>query len=281
MPTEFENSNGSGQDLTEKQLKWGYWYTTHHLQLHKGLIWFLIVFCILFGGYSIFYWGNYLIFGYADDQKLMLELRSNIPRSANLLEHFAAKPLSIGGVTSFPAGDKTDALAIISNPNPAFIATIEYAFVLNGQKLETRKSFLLPTENKYIAELGIKGGGSVDFNLVKVSWQRISAHQITNPVSYKDSRLQFEVGDFKYASSPYNRISFSVKNNSFFGYYQANFLVLLRNYETIIGVEKIVIDSFPGGSKQLVEVAINLGINPNNIQLVPDINVFDESVYSR
>ncbi|MCX6778729.1 MAG: hypothetical protein NTU97_00665, partial [Candidatus Magasanikbacteria bacterium] len=252
MPTEPENLNGVDEDLTEKQLKWGYWYTTHRPQLYKSLIWSLVVFCILLGGYNIYYWGDYLIFGYTNDQKLMLELRSNILRSPNLLEHFAAKPITIGGVISYPAGDKTDALAMVSNPDPDFIATIDYSFVLNGQKLETRQSVVLPSENKYIAELGIKGGGVVDFNLIKVSWQRISAHKISNPVAYKEARIQFELLDFNYSSSPYSRISFSIKNNSFFGYYQANFLVLLRNYENIIGVEKIVIDNFPAGSKQLV-----------------------------
>jgi hypothetical protein len=129
--------------------------------------------------------------------------------------------------------------------------------------------------------LGIKGSGSVDFNLLNVTWQRISPHQISNPVAYKDSRLQFEVADFKFQTSPVSRATFSITNNSYFGFYQANFLILLRSYENVIGVEKIVIDNFAGGSKKIVEIAIEPGISPNNVELVPDINVFDAAAYAR
>lgn len=280
-PTDFEKLNGTGEELTEKQLKWGYWFTTHRPELYKGLIWFLIVFNILLGGYNLYYWGNYFIFGYTADQKMLAELRANIPRSPNLLQTFSAQSLNIGGVTAFPSGERTDALALITNPNPDFIAKIEYSFILNGQKLDTRSSFILPLENKYIGELGIRGSGSIDFSLSKISWQRISPHKISNPQLFKDTHLQFEVTDFKYESAPVNRITFNLLNNSFFGYYRANFFVLLKNYETVIGVEKIVVDNFQGGERRAVSISINPGLNPNNIQLSPDINVFDESVYAR
>lgn len=281
MTDQFEKLNGNEEELTEKQLKWGYWLTVNRPNFYKGLIIFLIVFNVLLGGYNLYYWGNYLIFGYSEDQKMLVDLRSNVSRSANLLERFSAKSLTVGGVTSFAVGDKIDALALISNPNSSFIANIEYTFLLNGQTVGRRQSFVLPGENKYLAELGIKGGGSIGFNLVKVSWQRISSTKINNPASFKDTHLQFEVFDFKYANSGFYRVSFNLKNSSVYNFYRAEFLILLKNYENIVGVEKIVVDNFQSEEVRPIEVVVSSGINPNSLQLVPNINVFDDSVYSR
>lgn len=281
MTDEFEKLNGTEEDLTEKQLKWGYWLTVNRPKFYKGLIIFLIIFNVLLGGYNLYYWGNYLIFGYSEDQKMLSALRSNVSRSANLLEKFSAKSLTVGGITSFTVGDKTDALALISNPNASFIASIEYTFLLNGQTVGKRQSFVLPGENKYLAELGIKGGGSVGFNLIKISWRRIPSTKVSNPASFKDSHLQFEISDFKYANSGFYRVSFNLKNNSVYNFYRAEFLILLKNYENIVGVEKIVVDNFQSEEIRPIEIVVGSGINPNSLQLSPNINVFDDSVYSR
>lgn len=281
MAEDFPKLNGTGEELTEKQLKWGYWFTAHRLQLYKGLIWFFIIFDILLGGYNLYSWGDYLFFGYFNDQKLLTDIRTSSLNFQSLQEHFAAKPIVVEGSVSFPLGDKTDALVLLRNPNNNFFVKFDYTFLLNGQVLERQSSFLLPGELKYLAQLGIKGGGEINFNLVGTSWHRISTRELVNPQKFIAERLQFETSETQTFREPYNHLTFNVQNNSFYNYWQADFLVLLKNYETIIGVEKLALDNFNAGEKRPVDLRIEGGLNPNNIQLVPDLNVFDEAIYKR
>lgn len=281
MAEDFPKINGTGEELTEKQLKWGYWFTTHRFQFYKGLIWFLVIFDVLLGGYNLYSWGDYLFFGYFNDQKLLVDIKNSSLSYQTLQEHFAAKPIVIEGVLSLPTGNKTDALVLLRNPNNNFFVKFDYTFLLNGRALEKKSSFLLPGELKYLAELGVQGGGEVNFKLVGTSWHRISTHELANPQKFIAERLQFETSELQILREPYTHLIFKVQNNSYYSYWQADFLVLLKNYETIIGVEKLALDNFNAGEKRPVDLRIESGLSPNNIQLVPDLNLFDETIYKR
>jgi len=277
----FASLDGEEKDLTPKQLKLGYWLTVNRSKLYRALIIFLIVFDVLLGGYNLYYWGEYMFVGYAKEENILRELALPIPRSANLLEHFAAKPVGISGLSVFRNADKVDALAFLSNSNKDFFVEFDYFFVAGAVKTPARRGFLLPGEEKPVAELGIINNGDVSLDIRNFKWKRYTAKNFKNLQAFIQNRLQFETDKVIFASSPYNRVDFNLRNNSFYGFRRVNFLVLLKNYETIVGVEKLTVDNFAAAEIKQIDLAINPGLIANSITLAPDLNVLDENAYMR
>ncbi len=287
MAKDLKNfSNGLEEEMTEHQFKIGVWFTTHRPQLYEALILFILVFDILLGGYNLYKWGDYLFFGYTADQKLATEIAQPLSNTSVLHNFLSPKSLVAEGTAVFFNANKVDAVTWLKNPNAKYSVSFSYDFVLGGVRTTSNQAFLLPEEEKPIAQLGIKadGAGSANVEIKNVAWQRIDAHKIKNIPAFMAERINFNASDFKLTPSyslglPQNRISFKISNDTFFSYWQADFWVILKSGETPVGIERLALDNFAGGDKRDVQLIIPVSVNPNNVQLFPDINVFDPKVF--
>lgn len=289
MPFNPDNLSES-EDLTEKELKFGYWWLSHRAQLRQGLIIALLVFDAIFLGFALFKWGHYLAVGYWADQKMARELVKPAVNFAGLKEHFSAQPLVILNTYLFTGAAKTDAAAMVKNPNERFFVSFDYDFDLGGVKTPSRRGFLLPGEEKPVAELGILGTGGASgavLELKNLTWQRIGAHQIQDMAAYLSERLNFSAAEVNFALPSVSglrssQLTFKLTNNSGFSYYEPKFLLRLESGGNLVGLEQAVFSQFLAGETKEVDLRLfNQNINVSGLRLAPEINIFDPQAYIR
>ncbi len=272
--------------LSEKELKFGYWFTTHRVKIYQGLLIALVVFDVLLGGYNLFRWGEYATVGFWADQRLRQEIARPLINYSLLKEHFSAKPMSVTANYFFPGAVKADAAAIMKNPNIDFLVLFDYRFMVGGTPTPWRQGFLLPGEEKPIVEFGIANGALANgatLDLQNLSWQRISNHKVEDLPIFIAERLNFVTAEVKTESGALaneDRLSFDFTNQSNFNYYQARFLILLDSNGTLSGIEQVVFDQLLAGEKKKVELAIfNNRSAITSVSVRPDINIFDAKSY--
>jgi len=289
MASETKNENtGLENELSEKQFNFGYWYTTHKPQLYMSLLVGIIVFDVFLGAYNLYKWGDYFSSGYLKDQKLAAEIASQLSNPAALREALGPKQIIVQWTAVFPSTATVDAVSIVKNPNAKYLVYFEYDFAAGGAKTETRQAFLLPNEEKPVAELGIKGIGINDavLEIKNIKWQRIDLHQIKDINTFINDRLAFGYSGFKFIPTYRsglndNNVNFKVSNDTFFNFWQADFWVILKSNETPVGIERLALDNFRSTEKRDVTIIASPGISPNTIQLYPDIDVFDPKSFLR
>ncbi len=274
-------------DLSERELKVGYWLTTHRLKMRQGIIIALIVFNVLLGGYSLWQWGDYLIFGLWQDNRMAQELSRPQIDYAALATRFAAQSLITADTYFFSRGTQADAVARVSNPNESFFTSFDYRFDLGGTKTTWRHGFVLPAQEKVLAELGIAWTGpmaSVALETKDFVWQRISSRQIKNLADYQSERLNFSLTEVNFTPAEGMglpaRLTFNLTNNSIFGYYEPRFLVIFEAGGGLAGVEQVVFEQLAAGEQQSVDLRLfGANVSPSQIRLQPEINIFDPQAF--
>lgn len=267
-------------NLSDKELKFGYWFTAHRVKIYQGLLIALIVFDVLLGGYNLFRWGEYAFVGFWADQRLRQEIARPLINYALLKEHFSAQPLTVIANYFFPGASKADAAAMVKNSNANFLIKFDYRFLVGNAPTPWRQGFLLPGEEKPIAELGIANGAlaaSATLDLQNLSWQRISKHQIKDLANFMTERLNFKTDEVDIDGGT---LSFSITNHSNFNYYQPRFVILLDSGGRVSGIEQVFFNEFLAGEKKTVEIVLS-GSYPSitSISVRPDINIFDAKAY--
>lgn len=281
---QYEDPTG---EFDSKKLKYGLWFVKNKLLLYRGLLVFLGMIGGLLWIYSVIQWALYLA-GVQD--------HANLERSLTRFQNFSAiqkmyspEQLQFETAAIFVGGvDKTDAVAKVANPNRKFLVTFEYNFIIGQTKVPGGKAFILPGETAIIPALGLSKDiaiGEVALETLNMKWQRISTHKVPDPFAFQAERLQFEPKNFVFTPAgreelSVNRLAFTLKNNSAFGFKQPKFYLALYNNNSLVGVMPFETDDF----RSLEEKEVDLRNFVNNLQVqkievYPAINVYDPTVY--
>jgi len=200
--TDFTKYEDATKEFTSQDLKLGFWYVRHKALLYKILVISLISVDAIFGLFSLWQWGGYLI-GLQDARQVQASLSASV-NYLGIHPRYSAQPIQAVNTQIFSSREnKYDAVAELINPNSRFLAKFNYYFIIGGEKTPVQKTFLLPGESRPVAYLGIKdGAGSVPtIVLENVQYQRISAHTIPNTIGWQSYRLNFQVSDFVFLKS--------------------------------------------------------------------------------
>ncbi|OGH69796.1 MAG: hypothetical protein A2754_03385 [Candidatus Magasanikbacteria bacterium RIFCSPHIGHO2_01_FULL_47_8] len=273
-------------ELDSKKLGWGIWYVEHRLLLYRILLIGLIVLSAIFWLFSLWKLGDYLIFGYAADQRL----HQNLSRFSNYTlsqPHFAPAPVSIVSTQILPGGkDKYDAVAEIINPNDHWLVKFNYYFIVGGARTQTQTTFLLPNEDRLVGTLGLTDAQEATLILENITWTRISAHTVPNPKTWQADRLNFEVTDFGFnalqtTESPNaHAITFTFTNNSPFNYVNPKFYVGLYSQDSLVGVLPLQLPSFNSLEVKKIDLrSFVSSLSVDSVKVFPMINVYDPAVY--
>lgn len=205
-----------------------------------------------------------------------------LARAAGDLEIGQARVISIGS-------GRYDLFSIMKNPNGNWWARFTYHFQYSGGESEEREGFLIPWQEKPIVELAIeldRPPESAELIISGIKWQRVDSKIVSDVADWMDDRLNILITDklFETIASSNNqnigRVTFDVFNDTAFSYYDFSFLVLLKRGSSIGGINKTVLGELKSGEQ--VEVSLNwFGVLPSvsEIEVVPDINIFDMDVY--
>ena len=200
--TSFEKYVDPTGELPTSEFKWAIWYVKHKILLYKILVGSLIGFSAITILFSLWQWGSYLIFGITADQALEKNLAISM-NYTGINQSFSATPLQIAGTQILVSGpNRYDIVSEVANPNPRFLASFDYQYMLGGDASTTvQHAILLPGEIRPLAHLGYADGAPGDSsNLVlsNVVWERIDGHQAPNIEEWQKERLNFSLKDFNF-----------------------------------------------------------------------------------
>lgn len=277
-------------ELSNRELALGVWYVRHKNQLRSIGIMLLALWCAGTVGFSLWQWGQYLLFGYQQDELLYREWQQQLVNYRTLQPKYQAQSLIIHDVEVFrSAPNKYDLAASVQNPNPRHVAYVEYQFEFGSGQTTLLQATILPGQSRPLAALGIDSAQfpqAIRLNLVNVKWRRINPHRLQDVAGFMTERLKFTYSHFLFSSPdrnagvPVPRITFDVGNNSAYSYWKGLFMVELFNGATRVGVVPLSLDQFLTGEIRPVDIRL-FGDTPTVTAIVvsPIINLFDQSVY--
>jgi hypothetical protein len=285
----FEKYTDPTGEFTNQSLKFAEWYISHKLKLRKMLVIFLTVWSVTTLGFSLFMWGNYLIFGYQHDERMISNIGTSYI-SPEVIDSFKPADLQISGVQIFQsAKDKYDFVSPVVNSNEAWIARVSYKFTYGTGETAVEEATILPTSESFISFLGesvMNNPSSAELVVTEMNWERIDPHVNPYPTAFTKDRIQFQTSNLVF--TPANQeeggfshsITFDISNNSLYSYWDPDFFLVYYDQDRVAGVTTFVVDRFKAGETRTIELkSLTEQLYVTDIKLIPKVNVFDENVY--
>lgn len=270
------------ENLKDKELEAAIWYVKHRELLRKIALGLFIVVDVVLVGWVLFSVGRDFVSGPQRQQQ-----DAELTQTLSLAKTSAPgrpQDLQLGSVELLTISQATDVVAKVRNPNPQWAVQFEYTIGL-GEKVEKFPGFLLPEEERPFFRT-IKGGssGQVVFNIDQVSWRRIDARITPEVASFKAERLNFATSEPQFIPASdvrgLSRATVRLTNKTAYSYFAPKFIVLLYRGSRLIGIQSVVVDRFVSGETRTIETSWFDRIGAvSNIEVVPEIDIFDPSVY--
>jgi len=275
--------------LSDSQLKIGYWIL---LNKKKWFRWFIR----LFIGFNVILWG-YNFYGWTDwfmGREAYLQLLNDLQESLVNVEAYKQKETPQGfqtlGLFVFSLGEnRYDLVGKLRNPNPQWMALIEYQFVTSNPKLKTKvyKDFILPSDEKYLIDSAVESESTVanpKINLISLKWERVRGFE-----EKKKEMLRFDLSDIEFQGSKslgigdkveISRVNFKAFNRSPYNFSKVGFAVVLLSGPRPVGVNYLIASDFL--SEQIKNLEVNWfstlpGVT--KVEVKPDVNILDKSNY--
>jgi len=277
--------------LSEKKLKWGYWWVTHKVQVRKiftlilGIIGAALVAFAAFGFLDWFF-GS----GVRERTEIGTLTQQVIPY-ASFREKFKPIDIVIDSPVVMESGSGSyDFFSRAFNQNEIWWVSFEYQITASGVTTKTVPSFLLPGETKNLFALGIDSDsrpGSPEISITNLKWHRVNQHDIRPSYeAWSDARLNFRLTGLEFVPPeptdlvPVSNAKFTVINDTGFSYYTIGFFVTLYSGPKIVGVNYITISELRAGERRPVEASWFTTLpNISRVEVDPTVNIFDEGVY--
>jgi len=278
-------------DLSEKQLNWGYWFVTHKIALRRILSVFLIVFSAATLGFSGYYLALDIMNAPVREADLVALVKSGLNPAVAAAQ--APKALSLSNVQIIVAQGKYDFIGTVNNPNQYFAARFTYRFTGGAVATPPADEFVLPGEQKFIMQLGVVSAtrpSNASLEILTTSWQRIDRHQYPDWSDFAAEHLNFPISDISYVPEieldsdkpPIGKTSFTITNDTGYGYYGIRALVVMYRGPAIVAVNSTTFDSLrPSGSLSgEVTWYENYGA-VTSIKVFPEVDILNDASYIR
>jgi hypothetical protein len=276
----------SAEDLSYRELRFAGWYIRNKTKVANVGIGVLLAWCIITVGYSLIMWVGYLAIGMQQDARMVEASLRQFQDYRLLQPQFAPTPLVVGSTESrVENDDKKSYVTEVRNPNIQWIATVTYRYPAS-ETSPVYTQVVLPGARSVLADLGASNSSqTARLEILDVNWQRLSPHDVPDPTSFIAARLRQQISDITIESydavqeTP-ARVSFTITNDSAYGYWEATYMVLMYSGDRISVARPLILNQFePGSSKQ---VEFNFGrerLGITDIEVLPNINVFDQDLY--
>lgn len=270
-------------NLTDKQLKWGYWWVLHRAALHRLVVAFLIITSLTLCGYALWQVTDWLTNRKAEEEALK-QLVNQTLEVGEYRRTNRPQNLELGLVTAVPSSRGLyDLVAEVKNINVNWAITdLVFTFTADGQAF-SGNSFMLPLEDKYVVKLGIPFRNkpkqvSVSFSDIK--WRRVKNLSEFSVPTFNISNQKVESVTPVDASVPIaTSLTFDIENSSPYSYWQVELTVILTKSGSIQAVGQQIISSVYKQSTRQVEFYWpESQITADNLIIRPEVNVLDPRV---
>lgn len=286
MPDPYQIGSG----FTDKELEAANWWIRHRIALRRLGYGSLIFVIVIFWGYVLWSLLDAYIISYPREQRIPSIINDN-QRLRSTLTQNAPQSIQVSPIASFPSTDnRRDFLVQITNPNTEWWADFTYHFKAGDKQTPDRKGYVLPGNERYLAEVGWKdesAGATPDLEVSNIHWHRVNPKDVERDYqAFATNRLQFQISDptytndLKVGEQTVGQTDFTIRNASGYGYWAVDLVVVLMRDGTPAAVNKIVQTNFkPGESRP---VTLNwfdnvTGISSTLVQ--PNVNILDPSVF--
>ena len=276
-------------EFSNRELKAGMWYLKHKLLLRHLGYGFLGLFAGVTMIIGIVGWGRHIFVSSPQMDQVLNRLIHPLINYDLVRTLLSPRDLSIKNVDGFSGTlGGFDFIATVENNNKDWIAHVDYVFSYGGQESEVFSETILPAKKGYLHALGEQAPGlssNTRVNIKDIQWERVDPHAISDPQSYLNARHIFALEDVSFLNKNETRsltheISFTVRNDSAYSYWQVPFLALFESNGRTVGVAKFVLDSFSSGDEELISInSLSDTLRVDRINLIPMVNPFDSSVY--
>lgn len=277
--------------VTTRHLDFDLWLITHRRHFIITVVAFLSLIGVVTWGYSLYHWGEYLIVGQQQDENLRQALGAE-----TTLYHDSGRTtgyLKVGEVEVMAHGPtEVDFIGSVMNTNLRGIITFDYYFDVNGQRVGAGQDFVLPGDSKYVLALAqpvsVQGNNAI-LVIENLSLKRLPPEIAQDWQYFREERLNFVISEAKFIPGQINglsdkvslgQISFNLTNAGAYGYKNARFIVLLKSGNRIVGATPYYLQNVRSGDNKTVSFTW-YGAVPtvSQVEVIPDINPFDDSVY--
>lgn len=272
--------DSSGPSL--KMMSVGLWLSENRRRLLKIFIAFLLISIIGFFVYSTYGYLYYLLVGKNQDISLtenFAEMGIDI-QAAHLRS--IATPLSASAPIFFKHNDTVDLAVFLKNSNERYFASLNYCFVSGGEEFACGTDFVMPNSEKYLLALNQEGkNGNYSFIIKNTSWNKIDNRKYPNWPEYYKTNVNFQITNKKISSEKgMNNLSFLIENKSPYSYWEVPLNIVLTRGGSVVGVNRFVLSNLKSLENRAVDIAWNNGnLSGVNIEIMPDVNILDESIY--
>lgn len=279
--------------VSTKELETGLWFITHRKHFIIAAVAVLGITSLITWSYSLYRWGDYFFSGLKQDKIF----REQLVAEGGIIhaENRATGYLTIGETNLILNSDNTvDAIAQVTNTNSRGLLTFDYYFDINGQKVGAGQEFVLPADSKYLLALNQSvsaQGGNASLVIENMSLQRLDPGVASRWNKYRAERLNFIISDAKFVPGQISGLSeklslsevnFTIANVGGYGYKEAKLVVLLKSGSRIVGATHYYLQNFRSGDTKTVRFTWTGSVpTVNQVEIIPDINLLDESVYLR
>jgi hypothetical protein len=275
----------------QKQYRFSRWWIGHREPLKRLL---LLLFALANAGILSFVAWTFVdayAVSYDAETRSVLELAAygqadlRAYSLANVAEELRVGPAS---APASGAAGKYDLYATVANPNDDWWAEFTYSFTSSAGETESYDGYVLPGEERPLAAYGVESSvppKSATLVISDVSWNRMDRHVTGDPAEWIAERVNFVVADERFEpvdldGKTIGRASFTVKNDTAYGYYEPKVMVTLLRGTSVVGVTETTLSALDAGEER--EVSVHwLGTIPsaNKIEVRAFANPFDVSAY--
>lgn len=268
----LSNNFNLGEDLTDRQLKTGYWFVTHRLALEKWLKIILAVLALAVWAFVV--WQVVLIIINYNSTTIGLRrivFNQGIDYS-QYLTSLAPQPLQVSAVKVLASSTgRADVAAAVRNPNHYWLAVFNYRFSGLADEGYQRQGFVLPGEEKYLFDSD-SVNNAADLEITDLRWEKIMDFD-----RLKEERFMLAIKQEQFTRSNSDAdpsiLSFEITNQSAFSYWQVEIQTFLNSGGNLVSINSVVLEKLKAGETRKVDLYwYNRLPQITGVEIVPTVN---------
>ncbi len=281
-------------DLSDRELKWAYWWVHHKQQVKAGVLLTVIISLVALYGYN-----GWLLFKYLSTtpqhNQVLAELSRPFIDYTKIRRLQSPRQLSVGEVSVINSGeDSVDIVVLVENLNNKWwLKEVEYRFVIGGEATPTSFASIMPRQKLYLYYFNFDKDkykdGTVRLEIIRQKWRRIRGDKLIE-ISRFDFDSLLRVENVKFVPAEGERASvvqFDLVNESPYNFWQVEAQVVARQGKKIKGFYVTGIREVDAGARLPIIINWHQKLPPfvvpevlvvadylstDNIRSYPDIN---------
>ncbi len=281
-------------DLSDRELKWAYWWVHHKQQVKAAAVLFVIVLLVILYGYN-----GWLLFRYLSTtpqyDQVLVELSHPFINYAQIRRLQSPRQLSVGEVSVVDSGEnRVDLIVPVENLNNKWwLKKVEYRFIVGSEITPVSSATIMPRQKLYLYYFNFDKKkykrGAVKLEVVRQKWQRIKGDRLVE-ITKLDFNSLLRAENVKFIPAEGERapvVRFDLVNESPYNFWQVDAQVIVRQGKRIKGFYVTGIKEVDAGARLPIIInwhqqlpsfvvpevlVITDYLSAENIKSYPDIN---------